>query len=91
MKPIFVMKLLCLGLLALFMLGSASAQQREPSNYSTFKGEPFFLLSDASYGSLDEARVRLEVPGRDMGRMNLEAYSGADIVVYRVPDEPRRG
>ncbi|OEZ49235.1 MG2 domain protein [Janthinobacterium sp. MP5059B] len=80
------MKLLFAGLLALVLIGGASAQQREPSNYSTFKGEPFFLLSDASYGSLDEARVRLEVPGRDMGRMNLEAYSGADIVVYRVPE-----
>ena len=85
------MRLFFASLLALALIGGASAQQREPSNYSTFKGEPFFLLSDASYGSLDEARVRLEVPGRDMGRMNLEAYSGADIVVYRVPDEPRRG
>lgn len=85
------MKQLTAMMLALLLLalGSASAQQAEPaqpSNYSTFKGEPFFLLSDASYGSTDEARVRLEVPGRDMGRMNLEAYSGADIVVYRVPE-----
>ncbi|HEX7984865.1 MAG TPA: MG2 domain-containing protein, partial [Duganella sp.] len=85
------MKLLLTGMLALALFGadstSASAQERErePSNYTQFKGEPFFLLSDASYGSADTARVRLEVPGRDMGRMNLEAYSGADIVVYRVP------
>jgi uncharacterized protein YfaS (alpha-2-macroglobulin family) len=67
------------------LLGGAWAQQRDPSNYTPFRGEPFFLLSDTTYGSADEARVRLEVPGRDMGRMNLEAYSGADIVVYRVP------
>jgi hypothetical protein len=80
------MKLLLAGLLTLTLFGTASAQPPEPSNYTTFKGEPFFLLSDASYGSTDEARVRLEVPGRDMGRMNLEAYSGADIVVYRVPE-----
>lgn len=65
------------------LLDTAGAS--EPSNYSPFKGEPFFLLSDASYGSGDVARVRLEVPGRDAGRANLEAYSGADIVVYRVP------
>lgn len=80
------MKLLFASLLAFVLMGGASAQERQPSNYTTFKGEPFFLLSDATYGSGDEARVRLEVPGRDMGRMNLEAYSGADIVVYRVPE-----
>lgn len=83
------MKALLASVLAMVLMllaaGGASAQQ-QPSNYATFKGEPFFLLSDASYGSGDEARVRLEVPGRDMGRMNLEAYSGADIVVYRVPE-----
>ena len=48
------MKRLLASMLALMLLvaGGASAQQREPSNYTTFKGEPFFLLSDASYGSL---------------------------------------
>ncbi len=71
-------------LLALSMLALAAAAQ-ESSNYSLFKGEPFFLLSDASYGSTENALVRLEVPGRDSGRMALEAYSGVDIVVYRVP------
>ena len=65
------MKLLFASLLAFVLMAGASAQERQPSNYTTFKGEPFFLLSDASYGSVDEARVRLEVPGRDMGRMNL--------------------
>ena len=74
------------ALLAAVLLGSAWAGPPQPSGYTTFKGEPFFLLSDATYGSAEQARVRLEVPGRDMGRMNLEAYSGADIVVYRVPD-----
>jgi uncharacterized protein YfaS (alpha-2-macroglobulin family) len=67
------------------MLAGADTRASDPSNYSPFKGEPFFLLSDASYGSGDTARVRLEVPGRDAGRASLEAYSGADIVVYRVP------
>ncbi|WP_432380590.1 alpha-2-macroglobulin family protein [Duganella sp. P38] len=80
------MKIVLTCLMALALAGQAAAQEREPSNYTPFKGEPFFLLSDASYGSADEARVRLEVPGRDMARANLEAYSGADIVVYRVPE-----
>jgi uncharacterized protein YfaS (alpha-2-macroglobulin family) len=75
-------------LLALLWLCTAAALAAppQPSGYTPFKGEPFFLLSDATYGSSDMARVRLEVPGRDMGRANLEAYSGADIVIYRVPD-----
>ncbi len=57
----------------------------ERSLYTPFKGEPFFLLSDAAYGSADEARVRLEVPGRDMEHSSLAAYAGVDIVVYKVP------
>ncbi len=75
-----------LVLLAVTVLGTAWASPPQPSGYALFKGEPFFLLSDATYGSAEQARVRLELPGRDMGRANLEAYSGADIVVYRVPD-----
>ena len=73
-------------MLALTALAGAQAQEAPSSGYTLFKGEPFFLLSDASYGSTDEARVRLEVPGRDFGRSQLEQYSGADIVVYRVPE-----
>ncbi len=64
---------------------SGNEPRNEPSNYVPLKGEPFFLLADTGFGSAEEARVRLEVPGRDMARMNLQAYSGADIVVYRVP------
>lgn len=65
--------------------GRAEAPERPASNYTPFKGEPFFLLSDTTYGSGDVAKVRLEVPGRDSARASLEAYSGVDIVVYRVP------
>jgi uncharacterized protein YfaS (alpha-2-macroglobulin family) len=72
--------------LALALLGGAGASEHEPSNYTPFKGQPFFLLSDASYGTGDVARVRLEVPGRDYARASLEQYSGVDIVVYRVPE-----
>ncbi len=63
---------------------AAPAQEAAPG-YATFKGEPFFLLSDAAYGSGEVARVRLEVPGRDFARANLEAYGGVDVLVYRVP------
>ncbi|WP_371867431.1 alpha-2-macroglobulin family protein [Pseudoduganella guangdongensis] len=80
-----VLKLCLASVLALSLLAGAEAQEAPSSGYTPFKGEPFFLLSDSSYGSTDEARVRLEVPGRDFGRAQLEAYSGADIVVYRVP------
>lgn len=67
------------------MSARADTRERPPSNYEPFKGAPFFVLSDTSYGSADVARVRLEVPERDAARAGLEAYSGVDIVVYRVP------
>ncbi|MGN8135722.1 alpha-2-macroglobulin family protein [Paraburkholderia sp. 22099] len=56
------------------------------SNFASQKvdGQPFFLLSDASFGSDQLAQVRLEAPGRDF-KDALQAYGGADIVVYRVP------
>lgn len=47
-----------------------------------FAGAPFFLLSDATYGSDQQALVRLEVTAPQ----SLEATGGVDIVVYRVPD-----
>ena len=43
-------------------------------------GAPFFLLSDAAYGSDDVAMVRLEA--QNMGA--VAEYGGADIYVYRV-------
>ncbi|NML34978.1 alpha-2-macroglobulin family protein [Paraburkholderia sp. G-4-1-8] len=60
-------------------------QTAPPSNYSAQKvdGQPFFLLSDASFGSDQLAQVRLEAPGRDF-KDALAPYGGADIVVYRV-------
>lgn len=55
------------------------------SGYSAFQGQPFFLLSDASYGSDQTAQVRLEAPGREY-KSELQRYGGADILVYRVAD-----
>ncbi|MFZ2406154.1 MAG: hypothetical protein WAW41_13530, partial [Methylobacter sp.] len=49
------------------------------SNYSTAGGK-FFLLADSSFGSAEEARVRLEATDRS----NLEGYGGVDIRVYRI-------
>ncbi|NOU00902.1 MAG: alpha-2-macroglobulin family protein [Gallionella sp.] len=43
-------------------------------------GTPFFLLSDASYGSTDTAMVRLEA--QNMG--SVAEYGGVDIYIYRI-------
>ncbi|MCX4162830.1 MULTISPECIES: alpha-2-macroglobulin [Paraburkholderia] len=61
-------------------------QPAAPSGFETQKidGQPFFLLSDASFGSDQLAQVRLEAPGREF-KDQLAGYGGADIVVYRVP------
>ncbi len=53
------------------------ANYREP-----FVGEPFFLLTDAAYGSADKPRVRLEVNAPQQ----LSDVGGIDVVVYRIPD-----
>ena len=57
------------------------------SGYEPFKGQPFFLLSDASYGTDQEAMVRLEAPGREY-KDELSRYGGADILVYRATHVP---
>ena len=66
----------------------AAGEQAEPegeaSGYSQYRGEPFFLLGDTSYGTNEEARVRLEVPGRDFS--SFAQYGGADIVLYRIAE-----
>lgn len=54
------------------------------SYYEPLRGEPFFLLADSSFASDEVAKVRLEAPGRDYRRYQMEGYGGADIRVYRV-------
>jgi uncharacterized protein YfaS (alpha-2-macroglobulin family) len=76
--------MLCLSSVTLATDDEPAAPEGEPSWYQPYRGEPFFLLSDSSYGSADEAKVRLEVSGRDFS--SLEQYSGVDIVVYRIAD-----
>ncbi len=43
-------------------------------------GTPFFLLSDAAYGSADTAMVRLEAQQMEA----IAEYGGVDVYVYRV-------
>lgn len=52
-------------------------------NYRTpFVGEPFFLLSDATFGASEPAKVRLEINNPDQ----LSTVGGVDVVLYRVPE-----
>lgn len=77
--------------LCTFMLASAGVVHAEDptlaavpsSDYATFQGEPFFLLTDSSFGSDEVAMVRLEAP--DYDAETLKRYAGADILLYRIP------
>lgn len=62
----------------------ASLQPVPVSNYTPLSGSSFYLLSDSSYGSDEEARVRIEANARE--QYYLEQYGGADIRLYRIPD-----
>ena len=73
-----------LTLLVTSLVGfSARAADIDPSGYKLFNGDRFFLLTDATFGSGETAKVRLEAPGQEE---RLKGYGGVDIVVYRVPD-----
>ncbi len=76
-----------IALLSLALLPTAlplSAQENTDNAASTgaqnAQGAPFFLLSDASYGTEDTAMVRLEA--QNLGA--VAEYGGADVYVYRV-------
>ena len=61
------MRLWLIGFVAALAVGSVVAAPPQSSGYTQFKGEPFFLLSDATFGSTEQARVRLEhAVGRDV-------------------------
>ncbi|WKB53935.1 MG2 domain-containing protein [Eleftheria terrae] len=73
--------LLLAALLALLTAGLALASDEE-AGFRPPRGAPFFLLTDSSFSSTDEARVRLEVAS---GRLSeVEHADGADIALYRV-------
>lgn len=68
------------------MSQTAFADNSEPhvaSQYQAVEGEPFFLLTDTSYGSDEEAKVRVEV---QPGSYNVNEYGGVDMLVYRISD-----
>ncbi|WP_218967444.1 MG2 domain-containing protein [Variovorax sp. 54] len=63
---------------------AADEPQPQPleNSRSAYTGEPFFLLSDATFASDQTARVRLEVNQPSA----LEQVGGVDVLVYRIPD-----
>jgi alpha-2-macroglobulin len=73
--------------LTLLLLGAAprAGAQYQASGYEPLSGQPFFLLSDKSYGPDEVAQVRVEVSTGGFGLSQVEAYGGVDVVVYRVP------
>lgn len=60
----------------------ATEPQPLANDWKPFTGEPFFLLTDATFGSTEPAKVRIEVnsPG------SLAQTGGIDVRLYRVPD-----
>lgn len=57
--------------LFLFFVGTGLANADDLlffSNYAPPAGGTFFLLADSSFSSSEEAKVRLEAPGRDYWR-----------------------
>lgn len=68
-------------------MGIVKADDSLPSsNYAPPAGGTFFLLADSSFSSGEEAKIRLEAPGRDYQRYQMEEYGGVDIRLYRIPD-----
>ncbi|EFL9342302.1 hypothetical protein MJ42_000929 [Escherichia coli] len=71
--------------LSLVGTGLANADDSLPSsNYAPPAGGTFFLLADSSFSSSEEAKVRLEAPGRDYRRYQMEEYGGVDVRLYRI-------
>ncbi|MCL2875426.1 MAG: alpha-2-macroglobulin family protein [Betaproteobacteria bacterium] len=81
-----LMTLATCALLSFMPLGlQAQQNEGEHSNYSPATGGPFFVLTDAQYGTKDEALLRVETPTSN-GRETAAQYGGIDIALYRVPD-----
>ena len=60
----------------------ATEPQPLANDWKPFAGEPFFLLTDATFGSGEPAKVRIEVNSPD----SLAQTGGIDVRLYRVPD-----
>ena len=55
------------------------------SDFRPLKGEPFFLLSDRSYGSGEIAQVRVELKRGGEASRVLGGEQGVDVAIHRVP------
>lgn len=78
-----VVWLMLLSVLAL--IPTVQAKEEPPlaqNDHQAFVGEPFFLLSDTTYGSQDTPRVRLEINTPWM----LDPIGGVDVRVYRIQE-----
>ena len=66
------------------MLPAAQAGEPklEASAYNLASGDSFFLLTDSTFAGGETANVRLEASAYSS---QIQAYGGADIVVYQVP------
>lgn len=73
-----------LVLLIALLVGTGIARAEEGSDreFQPPTGAPFFLLTDTSYASTEEAKVRLEVRREDL--WSVTAADGAEVALYRV-------
>jgi len=84
-RPVLAALLAVLVIAQPILLPSAAAAGKPiplPNQRSLFVGEPFFLLSDATFGSTELAKVRLEVNSPQM----FDSVGGVDVLVYRIPE-----
>jgi uncharacterized protein YfaS (alpha-2-macroglobulin family) len=82
MKNFLLFRCVLISLLLGVAAVSAEPNESVPASnymYNTAGGK-FFLLADSSFGSEEEARVRLEA--KELS--SLESYGGVDVRVYRI-------
>lgn len=73
---------LWLGALFLLLTALARADEVAETELRPPQGTPFFLLTDASYASSEEARVRFEVGSENL--YQLAEADGVEIALYKV-------
>ncbi|MHA7848612.1 alpha-2-macroglobulin family protein [Serratia sp. D1N4] len=78
---------LLIGVALLLPMAQVQAEGSLPASDYAIPKQSFFLLSDSSFASDEVAKVRLEAPGRDYRRFEVEQYGGVDIRLYRI-DQP---
>ncbi|GHU05803.1 UPF0192 protein [Betaproteobacteria bacterium] len=80
-SAVFIASLLLLGVLPAV---HAQSELGESSGYSAARSVPFFVLTDTQYGTADQALLRVEIPGHQLGAVSQ--YGGVDVRLYRVPE-----